>query len=79
MHHNPRTDAARAFLHGGPSCCHYAARLMSGDDGAVHLTESKRGGLTSSAIELEITAAHAGGFDFDNHLARSRHWIWKFR
>src|SRR5262249_22711723 len=78
MHHDARTDTGRALIDSGASRCHDAARLMSGDDRALNLAESKRGGRTGCAVEFEIAAAHARGLDFDDHIVRPRYRIWKF-
>jgi hypothetical protein len=78
MHHDARPDAGRGLLDGGSDHGHDAARLMSCDNRAVRLAESEHGGRTGGAIELKIAAAYAGSLDFDDHIVRSRRWVWKF-
>ena len=57
---------------------HHAARLMSGDDRPAAAQAEGRRGIADRAVGVQVAAAHAGGLDGDDDLARPRRGIGEF-
>ena len=71
MIQHPLADACQARINAGTDFDDDTARLMAGDDRFGDLAEPQcplhfawRG-----AVEFQVTAAHAGSLDLDDHLA----------
>src|SRR5580700_8972745 len=78
MHHDAGADAGGALVDGAADGGDDTAWLVAGDHRARHLAEPERGGPTRGAIELQVAAAHARGFDLDHDVVRPRRRVGKF-
>src|SRR5712692_6108127 len=70
---NPRLRLADARSHHRD----HATWLMPSNDGLRTATNADGGGPPFGTVRVQITPAHAGGFDGEHDLARPRCWVRK--
>ncbi len=80
VHHHPLADACLLRIHARADGEDHTARLVPGDHRIGVLRKPGGGALAAfrTTVLVQVAAAHARGFHFDNHLVGARGGIGKF-